>query len=162
MKRISFVLLMLLISMPILSANKEKQVKYRIKKTEVKSLSQMGELDLEKIEQLKGRWIIEDSRFILQFTDHFACRIDGIRYYHYKRIGTKPSYPYIYTIVKSKQTGHYFFARGYYKNKHLFGNTSQIVFKKDYFIVYSDKNPEKVYFKAIRIKEPEIKKIEGR
>ncbi|UCH93845.1 MAG: hypothetical protein JSV88_26750, partial [Candidatus Aminicenantes bacterium] len=62
-------------------------------------------------------------------------------------------YPYIYTIVKSKKTGKYFFARGYYHDKKLYGSTSMIVFKNDHFIVYYSNKPEKIYFKAYRVRK---------
>ena len=131
------------------------ETKVRIKSTEVKPLSQLGEVNLEAIERIKGRWMIQDSRFILEFTGRFACMIDGLRYFHYKRVGTTPRYPYIYTIVKAKQTGKYFFARGYYQDRRLYGTTSIIVFKKNQLLVYSTRDPKKIYFTASPVKARE-------
>jgi hypothetical protein len=153
MKKICIVFLLVLILMPGLLANKGNRVKIKIKQTEVKSLSQMGEVDLNAVEKIKGQWLIQESRFVLQFTDRFAGMVDGLRYYHYKRVGTNPRNPYIYTIVKSKKSGNYFFARGYYQDKRLYGSTSKIVLKKHQIIVYSEKNPQKIYFKALRVEE---------
>ena len=153
MKKICIVFLLSFILTPGLSAIKGNRVKIRIKQTEVKALSQIGEVDLEAVEKIKGQWLIQESRFILQFTDRFAGMVDGLKYFHYKRLGTSPRYPYIYTIVKSKKSGNYFFARGYYQDKRIYGNTSKIVLKKDQIIVYSETNPQKIYFKALRVEE---------
>ena len=155
MKKICTVFLLCLILTPGLLANKGNRVKIKIKQTEVKSLSQIGEVDLNAVEKIKGQWLIQDSRFILQFTNRFAGMVDGLRYYHYKRLGTNPRYPYIYTIVKSKKSGNYFFARGYYQDKRLYGSTSKIVLKKNQIIVYSEKDPKKIYFKALRVEKTE-------
>jgi hypothetical protein len=125
----------------------------KIKQTEIKSLSQIGEVDEEVVEDIKGQWIIQDSRFILEFTNHYAGMVDGLKYFHYKRLGTNPRYPYIYTIVKSSKSGNHFFARGFYQDRRLIGSTSKILLKKDIIYVYSEKNPKKIYFKAERIKE---------
>jgi len=153
MKKICALFLLSLILIPGLFANKGNRVKITIKQTEVKALSQIGEVDFEAVEKIKGQWLIQESRFILQFTDHFAGMVDGLKYFHYKRLGTNPHYPYIYTIVKSKESGNYFFARGYYQDKRLYGSTSKIELKKDQIIVYSEQNPLKVYFKALRVEE---------
>jgi len=155
MKKILRMFFLFLILMPGLLALKGNRVKIEIKQTEVKALSQMGEVDLEAVEKIKGQWLIQESRFILQFTDHFAGMVDGLKYFHYKRMGTSPRYPYIYTIVKSKKSGNYFFARGYYQDERLYGSTSKIELKKDQIIVYSEKDPQEVYFKALRLAEEE-------
>jgi hypothetical protein len=160
MKKICAVFLLSLILTPGLLAIKGNRVNIKIKQTEVKALSQIGEVDLEAVEKIKGQWLIQESRFILQFTDHFAGMVDGLKYFHYKRMGTSPRYPYIYTIVKSKKSGNYFFARGYYQDKRLYGSTSKIELKKDQIIVYSEKNPQKIYFKALRVEEEEEKPFE--
>ncbi len=133
-----------------LPAVNDRYVKHIVTTTEVKPLSQLGEVNPEAIGKIKGQWIIEDSRFILEFSDHFACKLDGLKYYHYKRLNTSPDYPYIFTIVKSKESVNLYFARGYYKDGQLFGNTSRIEFKKNFLIVYSDKEPAKIYFRASR------------
>jgi hypothetical protein len=131
------------------------KTKFRIKTTEVKPLSQLGEVNLEAIGRMKGQWLIRDSRFILEFTDRFACMIDGLRYFHYKRVGTTPRYPYIFTIVKSKQSGKYFFARGYYQDRRLYGTTSMMELKENQLIVYSAQDPKKIYFLASPVKAKE-------
>jgi hypothetical protein len=153
MKKICVVFFSLLILIPGLLANKGNRIKIKTKRTEVKSLSQIGKVDLDAVEKIKGQWLIKESRFVLQFTDRFAGMVDGLKYFHYKRVGTNPRYPYIYTIVKSKKSGNYFFARGYYQDKRLYGSTSKIVLKKDQIIVYSEKNPQKIYFKALRVEK---------
>ena len=150
MRKIAVVLFLLLIV--ILLAD---ETKVRLRTTEVKPLSKLGEVDLGAIEEIKGQWLIRDSRFILEFTDRFACLIDGLRYFHYKRVGASPRFPYIYTIVKSKQTGKYFFARGYYQDGHLYGTTSMMQLKNDQLIVYSAQNPKKIYFIASPIQTRE-------
>lgn len=155
MKKICTVFLLFLILTPGLLAIKGNRIKIKIKQTEVKQLSQIGEVDIDAVEKIKGQWLIKDSRFILQFTNRYAGMVDGLKYFHYKRLGTSPRYPYIYTIVKSKKSGNYFFARGYYQDKRLYGSTSKIVLKKDHIIVYSEKNPQKIYFKALRIEKIE-------
>lgn len=153
MKKICSVFLLAMILTAGLSAIKSNRVKTIIKQTEVKSLSHIGEVDFNAVEKIKGQWIIQDSRFILEFSNRFAGMVDGLKYFHYKRVGTNPRYPYIFTIVKSKKSGNYFFARGYYQDRRLIGSTSKIVLKKDKIIVYSEKNPQKIYFKARRIEE---------
>ncbi len=160
MKKICTVFLLFLISSPGLLAIKGNGVKFKIKQTEVKPLSRMGEVDLKAVEKIKGQWLIQESSFILQFTDHFAGMVDGLKYFHYKRVGTSPRYPYIYTIVKSKKSGNYFFARGYYQDKRLYGSTSKIELKKDQIIVYRENNPQKIYFKALRVEEEKEKPFE--
>ena len=155
MKKICLVFLLSLILTPGLLAINGNRVKIKIKQTEVKALSQIGEVDLDAVEKIKGQWLIRESRFVLRFTDRFAGMVDGLKYFHYKRVGTNPSHPYIYTIVKSKKSGHYFFARGYYQDKRLYGSTSKIVLKKDQIIVYSEKNPLEIYFKALRVEKTE-------
>ena len=153
MKKICTLFLLFFVLAAGLPANKGNRIKIKTKQTEVKSLSQIGEVDLDAVEKIKGQWLLQESRFILRFTDRFAGMVDGLKYFHYKRMGTNPSHPYIYTIVKSKKSGNYFFARGYYQDKRLYGSTSKIVFKKDQIIVYSEKNPRKIYFKALRVEE---------
>jgi hypothetical protein len=143
MKKITIALILLL--SVVLGAD---ETKVRIRTTEVKPLSRMGEVDLDMIRKMKGQWLIRDSRFILEFTDRFACMIDGLRYYHYKRVGTSPRWPYIYTVVKSKQTGVLFFARGYYQDRRLYGSTSRVELKKNQLVVYSSQDSKKVYFTA--------------
>jgi len=155
MKKICTLFLLSLVLTAGLPASKGNRVKIKIKQTEVKSLSKIGEVDLDAVEKIKGQWLIQESRFVLRFTDRFAGMVDGLKYFHYKRLGTNPGHPYIYTIVKSKKSGNYFFARGYYQDKRLYGSTSQIVLKKDQIIVYSEKNPKKIYFKALRMEEAE-------
>jgi hypothetical protein len=155
MKKICTVFFLFLFLTPGLLAIKGNRIKIKIKKTEVKQLSQIGEVDIDAVEKIRGQWLIKDSRFILHFTNRFAGMVDGLKYFHYKRLGTSPRYPYIYTIVKSKQSGNYFFARGYYQDDRLFGSTSKIELKKNHIIVYSEKNPQKIYFKALRIEKAE-------
>ncbi len=117
------------------------------------SLAQIGDVDLETIATLKGQWALTDSRFSLTFTDQFANVIYGLKYYYYSRSNTKTSYPWVYTIVKSKKTKQFYFARGSYQNGRFIGNTSRIEFKsKDKFVVYSSTNPRQIYFIAYRIK----------
>jgi len=153
MKKTSKLFFLFLILTPGLLALNGNRVKIKIKQTGVKPLSQIGEVDLEAVEKIKGQWLIKESRFVLQFTDHFAGMVDGLKYFHYKRMGTSPRYPYIYTIVKSKKSGNYFFARGYYQDKRLYGSTSKIELQKDQIIVYAEKEPQKIYFKAYRVEE---------
>ncbi|NIM18160.1 MAG: hypothetical protein GTO45_39665 [Candidatus Aminicenantes bacterium] len=122
--------------------------------SEIKPLSQIGEEDSNALELIKGQWVIDDTRFIHHYTGRFAVRIDGLKYYLYKRLHSNSRYPHVYTIIKSKKTGRSYFARGRYENGRFIGTTSRIVFKgKNRFIVYSQKNPKKVYFKAARVRK---------
>jgi hypothetical protein len=122
--------------------------------SEIKPLSQIGEEDSTALELITGQWVIDDTRFIHHYTGHFAVKIDGLKYYLYKRLQANSRFPHVYTIVKSKKTGRSYFARGTYENGRLIGTTSRIVFKgKNRFVVYSQKNPKKVYFKAARVKK---------
>jgi hypothetical protein len=117
-------------------------------------LSQLGEEDQAALELIRGEWLIEDSPYVLSYSNHFAVRVDGVKYYHYKRLHTRPLNPHIYAIVKSKKTGRSYFARGYYKKGRFYGSTSRIVFKgNDRFIVYSSKNPKQIYLRAVRVKK---------
>jgi hypothetical protein len=120
----------------------------------IKPLSRIGPVDAKALELIKGQWVIGDTRFIHHYTGGFAVRIDGLKYYHYKRLHSKSRFPHIYTIVKSKKTGRYYFARGSYEKGRFYGTTSRIVFKgKNRFIVYSKTDPKKIYFKAVRVKK---------
>jgi hypothetical protein len=129
----------------------------------IEPLSQIGGEDAEALEKITGWWAIDDTRFVHQYTGHFAVRIDGLKYFLYKRAGAKSSQPYIYTVIKSKKTGRLYFARGKYQNGRLLGTTSRIVFKgSDRFIVYSEKNPGEIYFQAARIKQEQPDPSTGR
>jgi len=126
---------------------------------EIKPLSRIGEEDAEALASIKGEWVIDDTRFIHQYSDRFAVRIDGLKYYHYKRLHANSRFPWVYTIVKSRETGRSYFARGSYENGRFYGTTSRIVFKgKDRLIVYSHKNPKDIYFTATRIKGSGVEK----
>ncbi len=116
-------------------------------------LSRIGPVDLDAIDAIKGKWVMEDSRYTFEFTDSFACRIDGVKYYHYKRTQSSPAYPWVYSIVKSKKTGRRYFARGEYRKGRFIGSTSRIAIEdKDHFLVFYSQNAEKVYYKAFRFK----------
>ncbi len=124
----------------------------------VEPLSKIGRVEEEAIALIKGRWIIEDSNFILEYTDRFAVRIDGLKYYHYKRLNTNSRFPYVYTIVRSGRTGFLYFARGSYENGRLIGTTSKIAFQgNNRILIFSAKNPNKIYQKATRVKQKETK-----
>jgi hypothetical protein len=125
--------------------------------SEIKPLSQIGEEDTKALELIKGQWVIDDTRFIHHYTGSFAVRIDGLKYYHYKRLQSNSRNPHVYTIVKSKKTSRSYFARGSYEKGRFIGTTSRIVFKgKNRLIVYSQKNPKKVYFKASRVRKRNV------
>jgi hypothetical protein len=120
----------------------------------VEPLSKIGKVDEDALKSIQGEWVIEGSRSVLRYSMDFACLIDGLKYFYYYRVGTNPSYPFVYTIVKSVKTGRYYFARGYYKDGRLYGSTSRMEFENTYLIVvYSDTNPDKIYFKAFRVQK---------
>jgi len=124
-------------------------------------LSQLGKVDETALNRISGKWIVQldGINYIHSYTMDFVCRIDGLKYYSYNRVGGRSTYPFIYTIVKSKKTGRFYFARGYYKNGNLVGSTSRIKFiSKDAFYVYSDKNPDEIYFAARRYDEEAARK----
>lgn len=115
------------------------------------ALSQIGPVDEESLKTIYGFWVLDDSRVAHRYTDEFVCRIDGLKYYRYGRVGMNPGLPYVFTIVKSKKTGRLYFARGYYKDGRLYGSTSRMQFKnKDHFVVYEEKNAEVIFFEARR------------
>lgn len=125
----------------------------------IKPLSQIGPVEDEAISLIKGQWIIDGSNYILEYTDRFAVRIDGLKYYHYKRLNTNPRFPHVYTIVRSKKTGFLYFARGSYENGRLVGTTSRIGFKgSNRLLIFSGKNPKQIYQKATRVKKKLTKK----
>ncbi|MCP5048875.1 MAG: hypothetical protein GY940_17015 [bacterium] len=117
-------------------------------------LSRIGDVDTDALETIKGEWAIEGRSYTLVFTTQYACRVDGVKYFHYSRSHSKPAYPWVYTIIKSKKTGKWYFARGNYRGGKFYGTTSRMMFEnRDHFIVYSSKDPEDIFFKARRFKE---------
>ncbi len=115
------------------------------------ALSQIGPVDEESMKTICGFWVLDDTRVAHRYTNEFVCLIDGLKYFRYNRVGTNPGLPYVFTIVKSKKTGRFYFARGYYKDGRLYGSTSRMEFKnKDHFVVYEEKNPEVIFFEAHR------------
>jgi hypothetical protein len=129
----------------------------------IELLSRIGEVDLDAMDTINGIWVMEDSRYTFEFTNRFACMIDGLKYYHYKRTQSNPAFPWVYTIIKSKKTGRFYFARGEYRKGRFYGSTSRIRFRdKDHFIVYHSDKPEKVYYKAFRIKHKRGKELSQR
>jgi len=117
-------------------------------------LSKIGSEDSNALQLIKGYWMIADRDYVFEFTDHFACMIDGIKYYHYKRGRQRDRYPLIYTIIKSKKTSRRYFARGRYQDGRFYGSTSRITFEdKNHFTVYLSTNYKKIYFKANRIRQ---------
>lgn len=125
----------------------------------VKPLSQIGQVEEEAIALIKGQWVINGSNYVLEYTDRFAVRIDGLKYYHYKRLNTNPRFPHVYTIVRSEKTGFLYFARGSYENGRLVGTTSKIGFKgNNRLLIFSSKNPKRIYQKATRVKKQTTKK----
>lgn len=117
-----------------------------------KNLSQIGEVNTEAMEKIKGYWILEDSEFVFEYTDQFVCLIDGLRYYLYTRNRAHSRIPYVYTIVKSKKTGRLYFARGQYDQGRLIGSTSRIAFNgNNRLTVYTVNDHNVVYYKAHRV-----------
>lgn len=122
-------------------------------------LSQIGTVDMDAIAKLKGHWLVEGSQYYLSFTDQYACKIDGLTYFYYTRSNAHTSYPWVYTVVRSKKTNQLYFARGSYQGLRFLGSTSKMEFDdKDHITVYSSTNSRKVYFFANRF-SPEVKKI---
>jgi hypothetical protein len=121
-------------------------------RAQAEMLYKIGEEDVNAMELIQGQWVIGGAQSINLYTYDFACKIDGLKYYYYSRVGARTSYPYVYTIVKSKKTGRSYFARGYYKDGRLYGNTSRIEFKhSDCFMVYLERDPEAIFFEAYRV-----------
>lgn len=120
-------------------------------------LSKIGPVDTKALETLKGFWIMEDSKYMFEFTTRFACRIDGVKYFHYKRSSDHSSQLWVYTIVKSKKTGRHYFARGSYVKGRFLGTTSRLVIdSRDNITVYKSNNPKKVFFYAHRVNPEKI------
>jgi hypothetical protein len=123
-------------------------------------LSRIGPVDTDALQTLKGFWMIEDSKYMFEFTDRYACRIDGLKYFHYKRSNNHTSYPWVFTVVKSKKTGKWYFARGSYQKSRFYGSTSRLVFeKKGRITVYYSNNPKKVFFRAFRVSPEKLAKL---
>lgn len=121
-------------------------------KVYLEALSKIGEVDMDTIKNMKGFWMIEDSRFVFEYTDFFACRIDGLKYFVYRRNRNHTRIPYVFTVVKSKKTGKLYFARGQYIKGRLVGSTSRIAFRgKDKMTVYKVNSQRNVFYKARRV-----------
>jgi len=119
---------------------------------EIKPLSKIGPVDQEALDLMKGYWVLDDGKTLLQFTDHFACMIDGLKYFHYHRPSSRSSYPMVYTIIKSRETGYRYFARGRYVDGRFLGSTARVAFKgKDRLIVYRSNKPKEVFYVAKRV-----------
>jgi len=119
--------------------------------TQAELLIEIGDVDIDAVQNLKGLWVIENSRYTFDFTDQFVCRINGQKFFLYKRNNTNSADPWVYTIVKSKRTKQWYFSRGNYRDGRFYGSTSRIVFEdKNNITVYSGTDPRKVFFRAGR------------
>lgn len=103
---------------------------------------------------IKGEWRVCETGHIFSFTDKFARRLFGLKYFYYYTSVNPKSKIFLFTIVKSKKTGRLYFARGEYKYRDgaFYSSTSRIRFRgKNRLVVYSKENHKKILFEADRI-----------
>jgi hypothetical protein len=117
---------------------------------------EIAQPDPETAKLIIGCWQIQDSEYNFQFTKQFVRKFFGFKFYHYKTTQHPLSREYIYTILTVKKYGKSYLCRGIYRNGRPLGfSTSVIQFiGKDWFKVYSQRNPRELYFEAVRIANP--------
>ena len=117
------------------------------------SFMEIAESDQETAKLIIGTWQIQESEYIFQFTNQFVRKLYGFNFYHYKTSQKPLSREYLYTILTVKKYKRSYLCRGIYRNGRPVGfSTSVIQFiGKDWFKVYSQRNPREIYFEGFRI-----------
>lgn len=118
------------------------------------SLVEIGNEYEPGLNLLKGEWRVCETGQIFSFTDTFARRLYGLKYFYYYTSVNPKSKIFLFTIVKSNKTGRLYFARGEYKYRSgdFYSSTSRIRFRgKNRLVVYSKDNYRQVLFEADRI-----------
>jgi len=139
MKKINFLFMMVLLSTIIILAE---------------SFMEVAEPDPETAKLILGTWEIQDSNYTFEFFKQFVRKFYGFKFYHYKTSQKPLSREYVYAVLKIKKYNKSYLCRGIYKNgRAITFSTSMIKFiSKDWFKVFSRRNPRKLYFEAFRIK----------
>ena len=140
MKKINFLFMMVLLSTTIILAE---------------SFMEVAEPDPETAKLILGTWEIQDSNYTFEFFKQFVRKFYGFKFYHYKTSQKPLSREYVYAVLKIKKYNKSYLCRGIYKNgRAITFSTSMIKFiSKDWFKVFSRRNPRKLYFESGRIKE---------
>ncbi len=109
--------------------------------------------DKDYMARVQGKWIFSGSRYLIEFTNSFSRKIDGLSYYLYKNSKYPKNFDFIYAIFKSKKTGISYFCRGVWSKRMGFRySVSRIKFRgRDKFFVYSKNDPNRIYFTAKRV-----------
>ncbi len=114
-------------------------------------LDEVGPVDKVSIKKIKGKWLVNGSNYLFDFSDKPTNKIFGLQYYHYRTLPESKYRQFIFTIVKAKKNGALYFARGKYQQGGFVGTVSKMAFKgNNKIIVFEKNNSRKVYFIATR------------
>ncbi len=140
MKKINFLFMMVLLSTTMILAE---------------SFMEVAEPDPETAKLILGTWKIQDSNYTFEYSKQFVRKFYGFKFYQYKTSQKPLSREYIYAVLKIKKYNKSYLCRGIYKNgRPVTFSTSMIKFiGKDWFKVFSQRNPRQLYFEAVRIKK---------
>ncbi|MCK4763644.1 MAG: hypothetical protein KAW12_15695 [Candidatus Aminicenantes bacterium] len=117
-----------------------------------KMLIELGNEHEASLKMLKGEWFIRENGYVLKFSDRYARKLFGIKYYFYSPTRNPKNKVYLFTVVKSKKTGRLYFARGQYRNGEFYSSTSRIRFRgKNRIVVYSRDNDREPLYEAVRV-----------
>jgi hypothetical protein len=119
------------------------------------SFMEIAEPDPETAKLILGIWQIQDSNYHFEFTKQFVRKYYGFRFYQYKTSQKPLSREFIYTVLKVQKYKKSYLCRGIIRNgQPVTFSTSVIKFiGNDWFKVFSQRNPRKLYFEAVRITE---------
>lgn len=117
------------------------------------NFAEMAEPDPRTEALILGTWRIVDSDYVFEYTRTYVGKFFGIKFYRYKTSQKPLSNEYMYAVFKITKYKRSYLCRGIYRNgRPLAFSTSMIRFiGENWFKVYSQRNPSKLYLEAIRI-----------
>ena len=118
------------------------------------NFAELAEPDPRAEKLILGTWRIVDSEYVFEYTRSFVGRFFGIKFYRYKTSQKPLSNEYMYAVFQIKKYKRSYLCRGIYRNgRPVAFSTSMIRFIGDnWFKVYSQRDPSKLYLEAIRIR----------
>jgi hypothetical protein len=120
---------------------------------QAENFSDIAEPDPDTLKLIIGQWQIQDSQYVFEFTGQLDRKLFGFNFYQYKSSQKPFSNEFLYAILKIKKYKKSYLCRCIFKNgRPVTFSTSVLQFiGSDWFKVYSQRNPRKLYFEAIRI-----------
>ena len=118
------------------------------------NFADLAEPDPSSEALILGTWRIVDSDFVFEYTRTYVGKFFGIKFYRYKTSQKPLSDEYMYAVFKITKYKRSYLCRGIYRSgRPLAFSTSMIQFIGDnWFKVYSQRDPSKLYLEAIRIR----------